>query len=211
MKLRQLWRISIETLPEAEDAVATLLGSALGQPAGSYTDQQTGRTTVSLYFHKKGLWSLTTRARIYAGLQRIRACGLDPGPGKVSVARVRRQDWAESWKNHFPPLAIGQSLLVRPTWSRQKPSPGQTLVVLDPGLSFGTGQHPTTRFCLEQLAAWRKPEETQSFLDLGTGSGILAISAAKLGYAPGTTPSNSTATLCESRAPMRAKTEWRIR
>ena len=58
------------------------------------------------------------------------------------------------------------------------------MVVLDPGLSFGTGQHPTTGFCLEQLAAWRSAGIPQSCLDLGTGSGILAIAAAKLGYAP---------------------------
>ena len=59
-----------------------------------------------------------------------------------------------------------------------------SVVVLDPGLSFGTGQHPTTRFCLEQIVAVRKPGRAQSFLDLGTGSGILAIAAARLGYRP---------------------------
>ena len=58
------------------------------------------------------------------------------------------------------------------------------MVVLDPGLSFGTGQHPTTAFCLRQLVARRRPGEAQSCLDIGTGSGILAIAAAKLGYAP---------------------------
>jgi ribosomal protein L11 methyltransferase len=57
-------------------------------------------------------------------------------------------------------------------------------VVLDPGLSFGTGQHPTTRFCLEQLVAARRQDRDQSFLDMGTGSGILAIAAARLGYGP---------------------------
>jgi ribosomal protein L11 methyltransferase len=65
-----------------------------------------------------------------------------------------------------------------------RPSRGQAVVVLDPGLSFGTGQHPTTRFCLEQLVAARKEGNIQSFLDIGTGSGILAIAAAKLGYQP---------------------------
>ena len=60
----------------------------------------------------------------------------------------------------------------------------QKVVVLDPGLSFGTGQHPTTEFCLKQLVAERRAGEAQSFLDIGTGSGILAIAAAKLGYHP---------------------------
>jgi ribosomal protein L11 methyltransferase len=75
-------------------------------------------------------------------------------------------------------------LLVKPSWSRRKAARGQSVVVLDPGLSFGTGQHPTTHFCLTQLVAARKPDTRQSFLDIGTGSGILAIAAAKLGYRP---------------------------
>src|SRR5262249_42097181 len=79
---------------------------------------------------------------------------------------------------------IGSSLLIRPSWSRHRVRPGQGTVVLDPGLSFGTGQHPTTAFCLEQLVACRRRAESQSFLDIGTGSGILAIAAARLGYSP---------------------------
>jgi ribosomal protein L11 methyltransferase len=72
---------------------------------------------------------------------------------------------------------------VKPSWSRRKPARGQKVIVIDPGLSFGTGQHPTTRFCLEQIAT-RNREARQSLLDVGTGSGILAIAAAKLGYSP---------------------------
>jgi len=68
-------------------------------------------------------------------------------------------------------------------WSKRKPRPCQAVVILDPGLSFGTGQHSTTAFCLEQLAATRKKAQPRSFLDLGTGSGILAIAASRLGAA----------------------------
>jgi ribosomal protein L11 methyltransferase len=75
-------------------------------------------------------------------------------------------------------------LLVKPGWVKRRPRPGQAVVVLDPGLSFGTGNHPTTSYCLRELAAGRKPGHCQSFRDIGTGSGILAIAAAKLGYAP---------------------------
>ena len=75
-------------------------------------------------------------------------------------------------------------MLIKPSWSRRRARSGQAAVVLDPGLSFGTGQHPTTAFCLRQLVARRTPGRQQSFLDIGTGSGILAIAAAKLGYAP---------------------------
>jgi ribosomal protein L11 methyltransferase len=74
--------------------------------------------------------------------------------------------------------------MVKPSWSRRHAAPNQSVVVLDPGLSFGTGQHPTTAFCLLHLVRFRQPRSPQSLLDIGTGSGILAISAAKLGYAP---------------------------
>jgi ribosomal protein L11 methyltransferase len=97
---------------------------------------------------------------------------------------LRHENWAESWKRHFKPIEIGSKLLIKPTWSKRRPRANQAVVVLDPGLSFGTGQHPTTRFCLEQIVSFRRAEQRQAFLDIGTGSGILAIAAAKLGYLP---------------------------
>jgi ribosomal protein L11 methyltransferase len=81
-------------------------------------------------------------------------------------------------------MEVGRALLIRPSWTRRKLKKGQQEIVLDPGLSFGTGQHPTTKFCLEQLVASRQEGKKQSFLDIGTGSGILSIAATKLGYAP---------------------------
>jgi ribosomal protein L11 methyltransferase len=109
---------------------------------------------------------------------------LRTGAARISIRRVPSEDWAESWKKHFKPLEIGRALLIRPTWSHRPPRANQAVVALDPGLSFGTGQHPTTAFCLEQLITRRQPGDPQSFLDIGTGSGILAIAAAKLGYHP---------------------------
>jgi ribosomal protein L11 methyltransferase len=81
-------------------------------------------------------------------------------------------------------LEIGARLLIKPTWSRRRRKLAQAVVLLDPGMSFGTGHHPTTSFCLRELVRFRKPAQKQSFLDVGTGSGILAISAAKLDYRP---------------------------
>jgi ribosomal protein L11 methyltransferase len=128
-----------------------------------------------------------------ARLAQIKKCGLKIGPGKITIAKVRREDWAESWKRHFKPIEIGDALLVKPSWSKRRPRKNQAVVILDPGLSFGTGQHPTTAFCLHQIVAAvcdrrsRRSQSTaasKSFLDIGTGSGILAIAAAKLGYQP---------------------------
>lgn len=184
MNRRLLWRIAVTTLPEAEEAVAELVGSTFGQLAASYTNLETGITMVTAYFEEKPDWQGAGRAKLAAGLAQIKACGLDIGAGEFSLKRVRREDWAESWKRHFKPIEIGSALLIKPPWSSRWARKGQAVVVLDPGLSFGTGQHPTTGFCLRQLVARRNPGEAQSFLDIGTGSGILAIAAAKLGYAP---------------------------
>jgi ribosomal protein L11 methyltransferase len=184
MKQSVLWKISVTTTPEAEDAVTQLLENAFGQPVSSYTDAETGATLVSVYVPKRPDWSQARQKEIALGLRKIGSSGLKLGPGQIALKRIQNEDWAESWKLHFKPLAIGSALLLRPSWSRRRPRKGQAAVVLDPGLSFGTGRHPTTAFCLRQLVARRQPGESQSCLDIGAGSGILAIAAAKLGYAP---------------------------
>jgi ribosomal protein L11 methyltransferase len=88
-------------------------------------------------------------------------------------------DWAEAWKSGYDVLHIGHRLVVRPTWRDYTPEPGDLVIVLDPGMAFGSGLHPTTRLCLEALEDQVRPGA--SVLDVGTGSGILAISAARLG------------------------------
>ena len=184
MKRTPLWKISVTTDPEAEDAVAEMLGGAFAQPVTSYTDAEIRQTAVFVYVQERPDWSPARQAELASGVKRIALSGLNVGPGKISLQRIPREDWAESWKLHFQPLVIGSALLLKPSWSRRRPRKGQAVIVLDPGLSFGTGRHPTTAFCLRQLVASRRPGKAQSCLDIGTGSGLLAIAAAKLGYAP---------------------------
>jgi ribosomal protein L11 methyltransferase len=184
MKNSQLWRISVSTSFEAEDAVAEALGTIFNCSAASYFNFKTQTSVVSAYFSEKNFLPREVREEILAGLQRIQNSGLKIGAGKINTVKVRREDWAESWKRHFKPINIGNSLLVKPSWSKKSPQKNQAVVILDPGLSFGTGQHPTTEFCLNEIVRRRKTGTTQSFFDIGTGSGILAIAAAKLGYKP---------------------------
>jgi ribosomal protein L11 methyltransferase len=184
MKRPALWRVSVGTTPEAEDAVADLLGTTLRQPVSIYFDLETGVSLVAVYLQQPSISETKIRRAISAGLNRIKACGLDPGPGRIRLAKIRHEDWAESWKRHFRPIAIGDDLLIKPSWSKKRPRKKQAVVVLDPGLSFGTGQHPTTAFCLRELVRCSKFGARRSFLDIGTGSGILAIAAAKLGCLP---------------------------
>lgn len=94
---------------------------------------------------------------------------------------VRQEDWAEGWKQNFQPFRVGR-LLVRPSWVDSAPDHTGPVMELDPGMAFGTGSHATTRLCLEALARELERYQTNgSVLDVGTGSGILAIAAAKLG------------------------------
>ncbi len=184
MKPRVLWKLSVITSEKAEEAVAELLAARFGQPPSIYTDLKSGETTATAYLTTKPEWSRAARAHLARALNQIEAFELKNGRAKIRLTRLRPENWTEAWKRHFKPLEIGRKLLVKPSWSGRRPKPGQVTVVLDPGMSFGTGQHPTTSFCLKELARQRRPENRQSFLDIGTGSGILAISAAKLGYEP---------------------------
>jgi len=179
-----LRQISIQTNALAEEAVAEVLNRELGQAPSAYHDVRTGTITVSVYFQLAEDEVAAVKRQLRTALGELREDGLDPAPARVQIRRVRPQDWSESWKRHFKPIDLGRTLLVKPTWSTRRPRPGQAVVVLDPGMSFGTGQHATTHFCLEQLVACRQPGTAQSMLDAGTGSGILAIAAARLGYRP---------------------------
>jgi ribosomal protein L11 methyltransferase len=178
---KPLWRISVTTSLEAEDAVSEMLGRLFGTIAAAYFNLESDVSTVSIFRDHK-FDSAKARQEITAGFNQIENCGLKIGAGKIEIAKVKREDWAESWKRHFHPLEIGKDLLVKPSWSKKRPRKNQAVVILDPGLSFGTGQHPTTLFCLTELVRHRKNRTVQSFLDIGTGSGILAIAAAKLDY-----------------------------
>jgi ribosomal protein L11 methyltransferase len=181
---KPLWRVSVTTSLAAEDAVMELLGSIFGAAAAAYFNLETGVSIASVYLTGKNNPSADKRAAILAGLERMKQFGLDVQPGKVGISKVKREDWAESWKRHFKAMEIGNELLVKPSWIKKAPRKNQAVVILDPGLSFGTGQHATTSFCLSEIVRLHKKEQPKSFLDIGTGSGILAISAAKLGYQP---------------------------
>ena len=182
MKNKSLWRISVSTSLEAEDAVVELLGTIFSRSASSHFNVEKQTSVVSIFCESKPVKFI--RRRISVELKRIKNCGLKIGAAQIKIAKVRRKDWAESWKRHFKPIAIGDALLIKPSWSKRRAKKNQAVVILDPGLSFGTGQHATTSFCLHQIVLSRKTEKRQSFLDIGTGSGILAIAAAKLGYKP---------------------------
>jgi ribosomal protein L11 methyltransferase len=99
--------------------------------------------------------------------------------GPLRVEEREEEDWANAWKQYYGVLRVGERLVVKPSWLEYSPREGDVVLDLDPGMAFGTGLHPTTRLCLRALEEHVRPGTHA--LDLGTGSGILAIAAAKLG------------------------------
>lgn len=112
-----------------------------------------------------------------AGLEQLeRRTGLKT---RVAYDRIDEEDWAESWKAYFWPKKITDTIVVKPTWREYAAQPGDILLEIDPGMAFGTGTHATTALCIGLLQTYIDVDAT--FLDVGTGSGILMIAAAKLG------------------------------
>jgi len=106
---------------------------------------------------------------------------------KVAQKILPGEDWSETWKSFFRPLIIGKNIVIKPTWEPYEPKLGQVVIEIDPGRAFGTGKHPSTALCLEILelilseSSREKKDLVTSVLDVGTGSGILGIAAARLG------------------------------
>jgi ribosomal protein L11 methyltransferase len=176
-------QLSIVTSHEGEEPIAALLERVFGVTPVIYTNVEKGHSVVTLYAPMSMAELRVRQSDLTNGFDQLRDLGLQLGSVETLIRKVPREDWSESWKKYFKTIAIGSSLLIKPSWSKQKAKPGQASVVLDPGLSFGTGQHATTAFCLRQIATTsRRSKKALSLLDAGCGSGILAISAAKLGY-----------------------------
>ncbi|WP_068616211.1 50S ribosomal protein L11 methyltransferase [Paenibacillus tuaregi] len=113
-------------------------------------------------------------------IEELRDFGIDPGVIKFEIRDVHEDDWANNWKQYFKPLRVSDRLTIKPTWEDYEPqTPEERIIELDPGMAFGTGTHPTTALCLRTLEG--VIEEGDEVIDVGTGSGILAIGAVKLG------------------------------
>ncbi len=122
-------------------------------------------------------------ARLDAFLGEIETIfGLNSAP-KAEWNEVQTGDWAEKWKEDLAPIEIDDSLVIKPSWCEYASRPGQVVIELDPGMAFGTGRHASTSMCLQEIAAFQRRRELAGLriLDVGTGSGILALACAALG------------------------------
>ena len=105
--------------------------------------------------------------------------GIVMGSLALEMQSVADEDWSENWKKYYKPFRIGTHLVVKPTWEPYAPEPDDLMIELDPGMAFGTGTHETTNMCMQLLE--KHLSDGMRVMDVGTGSGILAIAAAKLG------------------------------
>lgn len=112
-------------------------------------------------------------------LVELKEMGLDLGGAKVEHEKMHEEDWANTWKQYYKPSKAGEKIVVKPIWEEYEAKDNELVVDLDPGMAFGTGTHETTRMCIQALERYVKEEST--VFDVGCGSGILAIAAAKLG------------------------------
>ncbi len=149
----------------------------LGEDWTSYADDPARPVTVRTWVPATTAGE-AARAEIERG---VWVLGMIRPVGELAVRRVAEEDWANAWKQHYRIQRIGRRIVIVPAWLDHAPEPGDVVVRLDPGMAFGTGLHPTTQLCLAALERWLRPGA--HVLDLGTGSGILAIAAAGLGAA----------------------------
>lgn len=118
-------------------------------------------------------------AYINEKVEKIKALGIDVGEGKVEFEKMYEEDWANNWKKYYKPSKVGEKIVVKPIWEEYEAKDEELVVELDPGMAFGTGEHETTRMCIQALEKYVQKDST--VFDVGCGSGILAIAAAKLG------------------------------
>ncbi len=167
--------VSVTATAELAEGVASFLLDC-GAP-GLHIEELDGATRLTAHYAESA-----PLAAVHRYCDRLHELFPHRARPVIEVAAVGDEAWAENWRAHFPPLRVGQRLFVHAPWVDDVPS-DRIPIVLDPGMAFGTGHHASTRGCLELLEPALASHPAARVLDLGTGSGILAIAAAKLGAA----------------------------
>ncbi|MDF2837703.1 MAG: ribosomal protein methyltransferase [Paenibacillus sp.] len=137
-----------------------------------------GQAVIKGYF-SEGTDMTSLLEELKPRVEELRTFDIDPGSVEYATQEVDDDDWATAWKQYFKPIRVSDTLTIKPTWEDYVPADGERIIELDPGMAFGTGTHPTTALCLQTLESVVRGGE--EMIDVGTGSGILAIGACKLG------------------------------
>jgi ribosomal protein L11 methyltransferase len=195
--MKEWAEISIQTAQEAVEAVANVLHEAgaggvviedpaqlagraeefgIGElpevlpPAGNITVKAYLPVNTELEFRLKALQEELNRVLHFLSV-----------PGEITLQKVAEEEWATAWKTYYKAFRVGEQIVIKPAWEECQTKTGDIVIELDPGMAFGTGNHPTTTMALALLERYLKSGD--KVFDIGTGSGVLAIAAAKLGAA----------------------------
>jgi ribosomal protein L11 methyltransferase len=166
------YEISIKAPDESRDAII----NRIMEMGSSGTFERAG--DIVAYFEDRGqIEAITDELRLFREV--LSSSGLDPD-FSFDYATLPDRDWNENWKKNFSPIDIGNNLTIVPSWLER--TADRIALIIDPGMVFGTGYHETTRTCLSLIEKYSGQTAGRSFLDVGTGTGILAIGAATLGF-----------------------------
>jgi ribosomal protein L11 methyltransferase len=191
--------VCIKTTEEANDAVSEMLtsigagGVVIEDPneirrqiespnSLDYADQEFmdslgTEVTVKAYFNQE--WTAEKLEILIKEKLRFISQFLDTGRGYIGSSEVDDEDWSTAWKKYYKPFHISDSVVIKPSWEPYEQQPGETIVIMDPGMAFGTGTHETTRLCSQLLEKY--VQKGDKVIDVGCGTGILSIIAVKLG------------------------------
>ena len=173
-------QLTVTTSQEASDAVANYLFELNANGIELKDDSSSSHSAVTLisYFRMDDFVGEHVQA-VQRFLTQLPEFGINPQPAEVWLEEVEEEDWSVKWRSGFHPRRVGKRLVIVPTWHEMTYQAPEILIRLDPGMAFGTGHHPTTQVSMELLEKVIRKGDTVA--DIGTGSGILAITAAKLG------------------------------
>jgi len=177
----KIYYLELKTTPHVADLLAELLaGLELNQAI--WHDPDTQEAVIRVYCENADA-AEQARVRLSESMQAWNELLGNELP-EITCHTLRKEDWTEKWKEFFHAFRVSSRLVVKPSWENFDARPNDIIIELDPGMSFGTGYHGTTRACLEFIDELRDELEMVSFLDAGCGSGILSLAAAKLGFEP---------------------------
>jgi ribosomal protein L11 methyltransferase len=169
-------KITVDAEAGAIDAVGNCLNDIGG--GGFAVDDESVPARISGYVPVDDRLELRLD-QLSAALAALAGYGIEGAGTEITLTYVEEEDWANAWKAFYKPIRVGAHLVVTPAWMTPPNEPGDINIIMDPGMAFGTGSHPSTQLCLAALEDYVRPG--MHVADVGTGSGILSIAAARLG------------------------------
>src|SRR6059036_2469805 len=177
MSSSRYWELTVGVGADLSEGLTNLVWE-LGA-LGVVEEERPGRGPRLRAFFPKTVFATALEESVRGYLDGLRELGFEPATD-LHVVALADENWADAWCAHFKPQPVGRRLLIAPPWDRPAAN-GRTVITIEPGRAFGTGHHGTTAGCLEALEAVVERDRPSRMIDVGTGSGILAIAAARLG------------------------------